>query len=107
MQKQIREMRDLWWEVCAERKKLPAFVAFNQRLDQIQSGIAFTHAAQADQAATLGELKSAFSILSGSLAKSVSAADSLTQFTAATGIALPPTLIHGGGGGGSENENVS
>jgi HNH endonuclease len=41
--KQVREMRDLWWEVCAERKKAPELIAFNQRLDQIQSGIAQTH----------------------------------------------------------------
>ena len=90
--KQIREMRDLWWEVCTERKKAPELIAFNQRLDQIQSGIAQTHTTQADYSAALADLKTAFLSYAQDSAENVSRASSLTQFQAASGISLPTAL---------------
>jgi hypothetical protein len=90
--KQVREMRDLWWEVCAERKKAPELIAFNQRLDQIQSGIAQTHIAQVDYGAALNDLKSAFLTYAKHSAASVSSSGSFEAFQAASGIALPKEL---------------
>ena len=31
--KQIREMRDFWWEVCEKKNTNPDFLLLNQRLD--------------------------------------------------------------------------
>jgi len=35
--KQIREMRDFWWEVCEKRNANPDVVALNLKLDAIQN----------------------------------------------------------------------
>ena len=39
LQKQIREMRDLWWEFCEKAKANPDLVAINEKLDAIQGQI--------------------------------------------------------------------
>jgi len=37
--KQIREMRDFWWEICEKKKANPDLIAINKKLDAIQEQI--------------------------------------------------------------------
>ena len=34
--KQIREMRDFWWEICEKKPANPDLITFNEKLDAIQ-----------------------------------------------------------------------
>jgi hypothetical protein len=90
--KQIREMRDLWWEVCAERTKAPELDTLHKRLDQIQSGIAHTHATQSGQATVLDDLKSAFSAYLHATEHAVSGTNTISQFSTVSGVSVPPRL---------------
>ena len=92
--KQIREMRDLWWEICAERAISTEMLAFNERLDQIQDGLLRSERSQADDSKTLQELKDAFSSFARRSADSVACASSLPQFQKASGIALPKAMTN-------------
>lgn len=81
--KQIREMRDLWWEVCERRNTNPDVVALNQRLDAIQSS-------QISQSQYLVEIKGAFEDFYGKAHAHVTSSDTLTDLSAATGSYIPP-----------------
>ena len=55
--KQIREMRDLWWEVCEKKNTSPDLVLLNQRLDVIQSEMRIS---QASTSKALEDIKQAY-----------------------------------------------
>ena len=55
--KQIREMRDLWWEVCEKKNTSPDLVRLNQRVDVIQSEMRIS---QASTSKALEDIKQAY-----------------------------------------------
>ena len=81
--KQIREMRDLWWELCEKRAANPDLLAFNQKLDTIQQN-------QKTQFEMLAEIKQFSLAYYTDLSKRIESTATSSQFTAATGVYIPP-----------------
>jgi hypothetical protein len=77
--KQLREMRDLWWEICEKRETNPDLVAFNQKLDAIQ----------VNQQAQFAEVKNLMAEYYLQLGKRIELTDTASQFTAVTGVYIP------------------
>ena len=81
--KQIRETRDLWWEICARREANPDFLAFTEKLDAIQM----------NQQAQFTEIKNLMSGFYARLGKQIESAEGANQITALTGVYIPPKKI--------------
>jgi len=84
--KQIREMRDFWWEVCAKRNSNPDVVALNQKLDAIQSGIHST------QAQIMTDIKNAFMDFHKKVQSHISSSETIPELSQVTGSYIPNPL---------------
>ena len=84
--KQIREMRDFWWEFCERDSSSPQLVALSQRLDKLQDDM--KTAKQTDDSA-LGQIKGLLIEYHQTVAQTTSEATSFQELARATGMALP------------------
>jgi hypothetical protein len=91
--KQIREMRDFWWEVCQKKNTNPDLVALNQKLDSIQSDVQNSHAAQSKALESIKEAYLAYHNTSG---LSIAASDSFSDLSGVTGANIPAKLSFSG-----------
>ena len=89
--KQIREMRDFWWEVCEKSNANPDVVALNQKLDAIQTSV---HSNQISQTQVLTEIKDAFIGFHNKVQAHISSSGTLTELSHATGSSIPTQLKH-------------
>ncbi len=89
--KQIREMRDFWWQVCENRNSSPDTVALNKKLDEIQTNIVSKQLAQTQ---ALTELKNAFMAYHGGAQTHIALSGSISELSGVTGTVIPtPSLI--------------
>lgn len=84
--KQIREMRDFWWEVCATRNTNPDLVALNQKLDAIQSGL---YSNQVSQSQFLTEIKSTLAGFHKTAEVHITSSGTLSELSHVTGSYIP------------------
>lgn len=90
--KQIRGMRDFYWEVCQKRNANPDVVALNQRLDAIQSGVQANQTNQDSQIQILSEIKAALIGFHNSAEVHIASSGTLTDLSNATGIYMNAIL---------------
>ena len=91
--KQIREMRDFWWEVCEKKNTNPDLVTLNQKLDSIQSDVQKSHTAQSKALASIKEAYIAYHNRSG---LSIAVSDSFSDLSGVTGFTIPAKLSFSG-----------
>jgi hypothetical protein len=87
--KQIREMRDFWWEVCEKKNASPDVVALNKKLDSIQSEVQNSHIAQSKALEDVKEAVLAYHNASG---LSIEASASFSDLSGVTGFSIPAKL---------------
>jgi hypothetical protein len=87
--KQIREMRDFWWEVCETRIRPHSEIVLDTRLDQIQTEIRRTHDAHAAQQKMLADIKEALDTYYKDISARLTSAQTLKDVQDVTGIPMP------------------
>jgi hypothetical protein len=91
--KQIREMRDFWWEVCETKNTSPDVLALNKKLDAIQFDVQNSHLAQSK---ALDSIKEAFLAYHNTSGLSIEASGSLSDLSGVTGFTIPAKLSPSG-----------
>jgi len=87
--KQIREMRDFWWEYCS-RVPTPAQEAkLGQRLDEIQWELQKSNAGGEQQTRLLHDIKEALTSYHDESLSLVTSASTLGEVAAASGLSMP------------------
>jgi HNH endonuclease len=81
--KQIREMRDWWWEVCATRNSNPNLLELNEKLDAIHTQLQNNHASYRK---ALESAKDAFLKYHGRSEHDIEASTDFNSLSEATGI---------------------
>jgi len=81
--KQLREMKDLWWELCENNRTNPDLIAFNQKLDAIQVN-------QRTQSETLAEIKDLMAGYHLQLSKNIALSGTISEITGVTGVYFGP-----------------
>ena len=92
-QKQIREMRDFWWEVCEKKNTSPDLLVLNKKLDSIQFDVQDSHAAQSK---ALESIKEAFLAYHNTSGLSIEASGSFNDLSGVTGVSIPAKLSTSG-----------
>ena len=87
--KQIREMRDFWWEVCKTKNASPDLVAPNKKLDAIQTEVQHNYASHRK---ALESAKEAFLAYHNTSRVSIAASTDFTALSGVTGITIPVSL---------------
>ena len=91
--KQIREMRDFWYEVCEKKNTNPDVLALNKKLDSIQFDVQHSHAAQGK---ALESIKEAFLAYHNTSGLSIGATGSFKDLSGVTGVSIPAKLSFSG-----------
>ncbi len=88
--KQLREMRDLQWELNAKQAQHPATVEFNQKLDNIQLHLSDSAKGQAEQQQALIDIKNLMISHNNTSNVAISQVRSFADLTAVTGVCIRP-----------------
>lgn len=87
--KQIREMRDFWWEFCANAPASSAEIELNIKLDTISEALLKSLETQEYHSAMLNDVKAALSDYHTKSTESLSSAQTVAEVSKVSGIKLP------------------
>lgn len=93
LRKQIRQMRDFWWEHCKKTELVPGLAELNHKFEVLQSGLSTALSEQQKQATMLEEVKQMIASFYLDTAKEVAAAPSLDALTAVSGVSVPVGVL--------------
>ncbi len=84
--KQIRQMRDWWWEICATTNANPNLVELNRKLDAIQTQLEKNYS-------PLESTKEAFLEYHGRSGYDIKRSTDFSSLSGVTGISVPASLL--------------